>query len=123
MVEIYDTTTWEAVRTFAAHSAEVWDVNWSPDGTRLVSGDYAGNAYVWDFATGEIVQRFSIGQEVITSVDWSPYGEYVAAVGGSFGTLVIRRAWQSTQELIDYAKECCAFRELTAEERAQFGLP
>jgi hypothetical protein len=30
--------------------------------------------------------------------------------------------WQSTEELIQYAKECCVFRELTPEERQQFGL-
>jgi len=32
-------------------------------------------------------------------------------------------AWHSAQELIDYAKECCVVRELTVEEREQFGLP
>jgi len=37
--------------------------------------------------------------------------------------MTIRRAWQSTQELIDYAKECCVIRDLTKEERTQFGLP
>jgi hypothetical protein len=30
--------------------------------------------------------------------------------------------WQSTEELVDYAKECCVFRELTDAERVQFGL-
>ena len=34
-----------------------------------------------------------------------------------------KRVWQSTEELIDYAYECCVWRELTAEEREQFGLP
>ena len=31
--------------------------------------------------------------------------------------------WQSTEDLIEYAYECCVWRELTAEERVQFGLP
>jgi hypothetical protein len=31
--------------------------------------------------------------------------------------------WDSLQELIDYAKECCVVRELTPDEREQFGLP
>jgi len=31
--------------------------------------------------------------------------------------------WQTTEDLIDYVKECCVFRELTPEEREQFGLP
>lgn len=31
--------------------------------------------------------------------------------------------WQTIEELIDYAKECCVFRQLTDAERLQFGLP
>jgi hypothetical protein len=31
--------------------------------------------------------------------------------------------WQTTDDLIEYAKECCVFRQLTPEEREQFGLP
>jgi hypothetical protein len=30
------------------------------------------------------------------------------------------RVWQTTQELVDYAKECCVFRELTEAKRVQF---
>jgi hypothetical protein len=36
---------------------------------------------------------------------------------------VVRHAWQSTEDLIAYARECCVMRELTPEERQQFGLP
>jgi hypothetical protein len=32
-------------------------------------------------------------------------------------------SWHSNQDQIDYAYECCVFRELTAEERELFGLP
>jgi hypothetical protein len=32
-------------------------------------------------------------------------------------------AWQTMEELIAYAKECCLVHELTAEEREVFGLP
>ena len=35
----------------------------------------------------------------------------------------IRRVWSSTEALVAYAQECCVRRELTAEERVQFGLP
>jgi hypothetical protein len=60
--------------------------------------------------------------DFVTAVDWSPDGQYVVASGG-FEVPVIRRAWQSTEELIAHAKECCVTRELTPEERVQFGLP
>jgi uncharacterized protein YjiS (DUF1127 family) len=39
-----------------------------------------------------------------------------------FNTPFIKRVWQSTDELIQYAKECCVLRELTPAERQQFGL-
>jgi hypothetical protein len=35
---------------------------------------------------------------------------------------MVLRAWQSTSELLDYAKECCVFRQLTGLEHQQFGL-
>ena len=34
----------------------------------------------------------------------------------------IWRVWQTHEELIEYTRECCVFRELTPEEREQFGL-
>jgi hypothetical protein len=58
----------------------------------------------------------------VYSVNWSPDGKYVAA-GGYFNPPVVRRAWQSTEDLIAYAKECCVTRTLTPEECQQFGLP
>jgi WD40 repeat protein/DNA-binding SARP family transcriptional activator len=122
MVRIWDTTTWKIVQSFASHTGAVWDVNWSPDGTRLVSGDINGSGYVWDFATAQVVQSFK--NSGLVSVDWSPDGKFIAGgTNAKYTNLIIRRAWQSTQELIDYAKECCVMRELTEEERAQFGLP
>ena len=36
---------------------------------------------------------------------------------------IFRRVWQSTEDLIHYAYDCCVWRELTPEEREQFGLP
>ena len=53
---------------------------------------------------------------------WSPDGKYVA-VAMEATPMEIWRVWQSTEELVDYANECCVFRALTAAEREQFGLP
>jgi WD40 repeat protein len=87
----------------------------------VASGDGDGAVKVWDASTGEEVLSFMTPGNTV-SVDWSPDGQYVSA-GGMYLTPVIRRAWQSTEELITHARECCVTRELTAEERAQFGLP
>jgi hypothetical protein len=55
-------------------------------------------------------------------LDWSPDGGFLSAHGMT-GLPLFRRVWQSTQGLIDYAYDCCVWRELTSAERLQFGLP
>ena len=53
----------------------------------------------------------------------APDGKF-AAVGQQMTDVCAKvwRVWQSTDEMIAYAKECCVFRELTVEERVEFGL-
>jgi WD40 repeat protein len=107
--------------TFSAHTAEVLDLTWSPDGTRIVSGDESGLVKIWDAVTGTEVRSFRV-PSAAWGVNWSPDGDRII-ITGLFNTPVIRQAWQSTDELIAYATECCVQRELTDAERQQFGLP
>jgi WD40 repeat protein len=121
MVKIFDATGAEELLVSTAHSDDVWHTTWSPNGMRIASGDESGEVKVWDAATGEVVLSFR-APDAVYSVNWSPDGKYVAA-GGYFNPPVVRRAWQSTEDLIAHARECCVTRELTPEERQQFGLP
>jgi hypothetical protein len=75
---------------------------------------------VWDAESGAVVNRYNAGGEAFGN-KWSPDGGWVLTTG-AFDAPEIRPVWQSTEELIQYANDCCVFRELTAEERAQFGL-
>jgi WD40 repeat protein len=119
-VKVWDATTGKELLTFGGHSQWVWEAIWSPDGKRIVSGDGAGNVKMWDAVTGQEVMNFKVAGQV-RSFDWSPDGRYLL-IAGAFNPPVIKRVWQSTDELIKYAKECCIMRELTAIERQQFGL-
>ncbi len=53
----------------------------------------------------------------------SPDGRQVLVATWPDGPMSIFNIWQSREELIELAKECCVFRDLTPEERQQFGLP
>jgi hypothetical protein len=77
---------------------------------------------VWESLSGEEVYNDRIW-DIADTLDWSPDGRYMLITGEGSNVPEIRRAWQSMEDLIAYAKECCAWRELTAAERAQFGLP
>jgi hypothetical protein len=76
---------------------------------------------VWDAASGAEVLSLK-APAALFNVNWSPDGDYVLA-GGYIDRPLVWRAWQSTAQLIGYAKECCVARQLTPEEREQFGLP
>jgi WD40 repeat protein len=51
-------------------------VAWTPDGTRLLTGDAAGVARLWDTAAGSVAQTFSRHTSDIVAVDLSPDGGY-----------------------------------------------
>ena len=119
-VRVWDAETGEALTVFTGHSEFVFDVSWSPNGTRLVSGDAAGMVRVWDAASGQEVDSYKAPGGALTT-NWSPDGTRVV-IGGRFSAPVIHPVWQSTDELIAHARECCVWRDLTPEEREQLGL-
>jgi WD40 repeat protein len=118
---VLDATSGEELLLFATHSDDIWHATWSPNGKRIVSSDESGEVKVWDAATGGVVLSLR-APGAVYSVNWSPDGKFIIA-GGYFDPPVVRRAWQSTQDLIAHAQECCVTRELTGAERQQFGLP
>jgi WD40 repeat protein len=108
-----------------AHTGQVWSGSWSPDGTRIASGSTDDTTRIWDATTGAELLTLPTPSNWEVSVAWSPDGQYLAVSTNSFdvpGKAEVWRVWQSTEELIQYARDCCVFRELTPEERAQFGL-
>ncbi|HSG17853.1 MAG TPA: hypothetical protein VLE70_16230, partial [Anaerolineae bacterium] len=119
-LRVWDVATGETLTVFTGHTTPAL-VDWSPDGSRLVSGDAAGNVLVWDAETGGIVNRYNVGGSTFGN-KWSPDGSRVLTTGW-LDAPDIRPVWQSTKELIEYAYDCCVFRQLTPEERDQFGLP
>ena len=108
------------------HTGQVSAADWSPDGKRVVSSSTDGTTRIWDAETGAELLTLSTPGNYWITPDWSPDGNFLlVSISNTVGPgqSGVWRVWQSTQELIDYAKECCVFRELTPEEREAFGLP
>ena len=78
-----------------------------------------GAIKVFDAATGNEIINYDIGEPA--SASWSLDGKQIA-ISDWNGYLTIYPAWESLEELINYARDCYVFRQLTPEERKQFGL-
>ena len=57
-VKLWATSTGQLLRTFEGHASEVLSVAFSPDGTRVVTGDLDQTAKVWDATTGALLHNF-----------------------------------------------------------------
>ena len=58
MIKVWDAATGREALTFRGHTNTVHDVVFSPDGRRIVSGDYDGVIKVWDAVTGQEALTF-----------------------------------------------------------------
>jgi WD40 repeat protein/serine/threonine protein kinase len=73
------------LRGYLSHNANVWSVAFSPDGSRIVTGNGDHNARVWDAATGR--QLFTLNHSSsFRSVACSPDGRWIIA-GFTDGTI------------------------------------
>lgn len=97
-VQLLDTTTWDAVRTFEslAHVRPTADdsfgFEFSPDGTLLADGTLnAGDARIWDVESGILMRRLSVSEDGtdVHDVSFSPDG--LLAAGGQGQAVYVYR--------------------------------
>jgi WD40 repeat protein len=122
-ITVFDTNTGKQRSQFFTISLNSGYFSLSPSEERILIGGADGVARVWDMDTGTQLLGYEVGG--FNSVSYSPDGRYVLIgnTEGNEGSLQVFPTWHSYQELIEYAYECCVFRQLTPEERELFGLP
>jgi WD40 repeat protein len=121
VIRIWSSDSLQPKIKFSRHNDRLVDLSFSPNSQRIISIDAGRRVLVWDALTGDEVSSFQT-TNTPNSIDWSPDGKYV--IMATFDPEPdIKRVWQSTESLIRYADQSCKGRELTADERQQFGLP
>jgi WD40 repeat protein len=125
-IYVFDASSGKELLKIVKHTGQAFGIDWSPDGKRLVTGSTDDTTRIWDAQTGAELLTLSTPCDWWTVPSWSPDGKYLIVPIGNIsgpGRSGVWRVWQTTQELVDYAKECCVFRQLTEAERQQYGLP
>jgi WD40 repeat protein/class 3 adenylate cyclase len=123
---IWDAKTGKKILTYNQISGPITMPTWSPNGLRIATGTDSGIVKIWDSRSGATLFSLSMpvaANSLLYNLAWSPDGTHLISNSATTASTEIYRVWQSTQDLIDYANQCCVFRELSAAERDQFGLP
>ncbi len=88
-----------ARHVLSAHTSDVRDVAFSPDGAELATAGADGALYLWDVATG-VGQRIHISNNAISNVLFDPSGAYLAASLGPLpGMLLYDRRAKTSRRL------------------------
>ena len=87
-MEVRSATTGDRFFTYTGHTQAVLTLAWSPDGTRIASGDAGGIVRVWDPARRDTHRPYSGYAAEVNAVAWSPDGKYIAS-GGSDGAVQV----------------------------------
>jgi len=84
-VQIWDAATGERLLTYRGHERSVHGLTWAPDGTRIASAAWNGEARVWEVATGHDVLIYPSSDGPIA---WSPDGKYLLSDQGNGEVIV-----------------------------------
>ena len=101
------------------HTADIRELEWTPDGKYVLTSSVDTTSRLWDADTGLEVSIFDLGLDAYGFI--SPDGTQVA-FSAVDGTVRFYPLLPSVEELIDYAYECCVVRDLSDQERLMFGL-
>ena len=105
---------------YFGHTSAVYSIHLSPDENLMYTASGDGTVRVFELETGVELLVYEIGGWI--DADLSPNGTQLL-VASTEGDAYIYPVWETVEDLIDYARDCCLVYELTPEEREQFGLP
>lgn len=71
---------WTAYKMLRGHLEDVYDLCWSADGKRMISGSVDNTAIVWDIVKGEKMGLFNDHKSFVQGVAFDPSNEFVATL-------------------------------------------
>ncbi|EXB74962.1 Protein HIRA [Morus notabilis] len=74
-----DVENWKVVLTLRGHTADVVDLNWSPDDSTLASGSLDNTVHVWNMSNGICTAVLRGHSSLVKGVTWDPIGSFIAS--------------------------------------------
>ncbi|KAJ9554762.1 hypothetical protein OSB04_009376 [Centaurea solstitialis] len=77
--EAPDVENWKIAFTLRGHTADVVDLNWSPDDSTLASGSLDNTIHIWDASNGICTAVLRGHSSLVKGVTWDPIGSFIAS--------------------------------------------
>ncbi|KAE8037459.1 hypothetical protein FH972_010046 [Carpinus fangiana] len=74
-----DVENWKVAMTLRGHTADVVDLNWSPDDSTLASGSLDNTVHIWNMSNGICTAVLRGHSSLVKGVAWDPIGSFVAS--------------------------------------------
>ncbi|XP_074294946.1 protein HIRA-like isoform X1 [Silene latifolia] len=74
-----DVENWKVVMTLRGHTADVVDLNWSPDDSMLASGSLDNTIHIWNMGNGMCTAVLRGHSSLVKGVTWDPIGSFIAS--------------------------------------------
>jgi WD40 repeat protein len=79
--KVWDVATRKELLVLKGHTDINWGVEFSPDGTRLITSGSDGTARIWDSETGKLLRTLTGHTSTIVNARFSPDGTRIATAG------------------------------------------
>ncbi|OMO89148.1 hypothetical protein COLO4_19917 [Corchorus olitorius] len=74
-----DVENWKVAMTLRGHTADVVDLNWSPDDSILASGSLDNTIHIWNMSNGICTAVLRGHSSLVKGVTWDPIGSFIAS--------------------------------------------
>ncbi|KAM1005847.1 hypothetical protein ACFX14_002761 [Malus domestica] len=74
-----DLENWKVSMTLRGHTADVVDLNWSPDDLMLASGSLDNTIHIWNMSNGICTAVLRGHSSLVKGVTWDPIGSFIAS--------------------------------------------
>ncbi|RZC33841.1 chromatin assembly factor 1 subunit B [Asbolus verrucosus] len=78
--ESNDKETWIVHKVMRGHKEDIYDLCWSPNNQKLLSGSIDNTAILWDFAKGKNEHILTDHKGFVQGVSWDPKSHYIATI-------------------------------------------
>ncbi|XP_006660993.2 protein HIRA [Oryza brachyantha] len=85
-----DVENWKVVMTLRGHTADVVDLNWSPDDSTLASGSLDNTVHIWSMANGICTAVLRGHSSLVKGVTWDPIGSFIASQSDDKSVIIWR---------------------------------